>query len=519
MRSARGRFRLSANMKPLFTQHRLTKSSIGRRICRLILLGLAFAGSVCAKYSTKREKAVAKYIAAGRVSRYTRPWPSLHRRNIDFPSLTQSRHRVLFSSLRRLGGDGLGHGFATKNAEVYTAYLLGLTYTHRQPVFNTITQSNENLMEEFFGWGIDELGRDSFQADNCNNPLPNTTAKCATCSKPKGKYNVVYVPHAISFTNPTPSLEAQTRVKRFLAQHNNSYTIFHMDPSVCDSYPFYSTFDRTGEWFRYKFWKHHYAPHGSIKTQAQQLYGRAEPETLETTSLPSGDVRDAPIKFDDKELTIAVHVRRGDFFTDKKRVSLRSSVYAQIIRTVQDVVQEAGGPFARQPVAVYIYSEGRPKQNHINTNKPRYRGHDVSSMTKDYVDENGIVRTQQWWLQLIEGIRPQVRNTSDSLTYLQISPTPRVELRVSQSTVQTLHQMIRADIFIGSVSGLSTYLVKNLARGVGVYPATYLKDHSCCVVNSNIHNGYFNRQRFLDHWNAYRRENEHYLESGNVKSA
>ena len=41
----------------------------------------------------------------------------------------------------------------------------------------------------------------------------------------------------------------------------------------------------------------------------------------------------------------------------------------------------------------------------------------------------------------------------------------KVELRVAADTLQSLHEMIAADVFIGSNSGLSTHVVGSISRG------------------------------------------------------
>lgn len=88
---------------------------------------VAFGGILCILWRADRhalpqavrEKRTKELLMKPEVSRFTQPWPALS--HIEFPSLAKSRHRVFHSAQRRLGGDGLGHGFGITNLEVATA--------------------------------------------------------------------------------------------------------------------------------------------------------------------------------------------------------------------------------------------------------------------------------------------------------------------------------------------------------------------------------------------------------------
>lgn len=70
-----------------------------------------------------------------------------------------------------------------------------------------------------------------------------------------------------------------------------------------------------------------------------------------------------------------------------------------------------------------------------------------------------------------------------------------------------------ADIFIGSLSGLSTYTVRTLSRAVQVFPgisAAALRG-LCCSVGARVDTGAFNRELFLAQWDRYRLANERYV--------
>lgn len=305
----------------------------GCRILGLLCLLLAFIPEALARDLTKREEDVTAFLDARKETRFTRPWPALE--HIPFPSLEESRHRVFFSSVKRQDGDGLGHSFSTKNKEIFTARLLGLSYTHRKPLFGSLSPSeNEDVMEDFFGWGKDEIDRDDFQAENCHVPIP-PVKECARCGKPRGMYKIVQIPFFFSEVTYIVQKGFMSKVRDFVASHNNSHTIFHLDELRCLQSPTLNVFELTTDFFRYKYWKRHSVPTIDFEKQAYHLYGRSKSELMKRETLAlSADLRDLPLNFNDQELTIAVHVRRGDFFQDTKRVSLKSAVYAQIIRTV-----------------------------------------------------------------------------------------------------------------------------------------------------------------------------------------
>lgn len=456
--------------------------------------------------STLREKSIAAFVTRGETSRFLQPWPGLIKD--PFPNLNESRHRLFYSPMWRYGNDGIGHGFASKNAEVVLARMLGVSYVHRRPLFGHLTNTNEteNLMEDFFGWGKDEIPRAEFFKEFCEKDEPADFRTCAPCGKLKKNYKLVRIPRDISIAYNTK--KNRDKIARFAARHNDSHTIFEMHGSLCQKKVSVSDFAYSEKWFRFKYWDRHFVSSRSIDKQALSLYGKGGRDTKK--KLHSAALDNIPIRFRDNELTIAVHVRRGDFFIAKNRKMLNSSLYAKIIRTVQDVVDETGGKFAKAPVAVYIYSEGRPKRKG-NSTKLNFESRHPRDLTSDYVDETGVVRDAKWWQRLIASTRPQKKDRPLTRRRKKLR-IPRVELRVSQPTIQTIHQMIRADIFIGSVSGMSTHVVRNLGRGVGVHPSVHEMPRHCCFVNSDITKGILNRKLFAAFWNKYRKAHERHLD-------
>lgn len=163
------------------------------------MYGVACLSSAHASANPKRDQ-VKEQSSGSRVSQFTQPWPVLQKK--FFPTLKESRHRVFHSSQRRHGSDGLGHEFATKNAENSTAMvrrcilstqpllfshpgfplllkcssivqkagavltplhfyrvhsiskLLGTSYLHREPLFGSVTENAESVVQDFLG-GVD----------------------------------------------------------------------------------------------------------------------------------------------------------------------------------------------------------------------------------------------------------------------------------------------------------------------------------------------------------------------------
>lgn len=149
------------------------------------------------------------------------------------------------------------------------------------------------------------------------------------------------------------------------------------------------------------------------------------------------------------ELTIAVHARRGDFFREgRPMISVRA--FARVVRRVVDVVNGVDGVFARMGVMVNVYSEGGAVNGSV--------GHDVGLHSKVFRDADGGVLSRGEVRRVfldeeVDGLGKVFRNGL------------RVELRVSEDTVECLHEMIAADVFVGSKSGMSLHVVGSLSRG------------------------------------------------------
>jgi hypothetical protein len=454
------------------------------------------------------------FVPITSASRFLRPWRRIPR--VHLPTLAESNFRVMYSPLRRLQSDGLGHGFGTVNSEVNIALRLGLTYTHRAPLFGSLTHTNSKLMEDFFGWHANLLNSEQFHRENCiqteNSPQYTSEGvlipelhRCRICEAPNsnGAANmkrIVRIPSELIFR-----YHSQPDYVPFLDRYNESHTIFQMDDEFCHSSPLMTDFSVSRPFFYWKYWTRHHVEETDLEEQQMRLTGRPGAAFSVEGSSKSAAIADNPLRFHDGELIIAVHVRRGDFFKDAKRKMIWSQTYVQMIRTAQDVVEEMGGAFSIMPIAVYIYSEGKPRDGH------GYTTHAADLLTHDYVDEMGVVRDAAWWVKLLESTPPQTEGRPMALNSRKLN-VPRVELRISRPTVESLHQMIAADVFIGSVSGMSMHLVRALSRGVGIYPGLAGRDSQyCCGVPSDADTGVIDRQAFYSQWSEYKDANEKFV--------
>ena len=210
---------------------------------------------------------------------------------------------------------------------------------------------------------------------------------------------------------------------------------------------------------------------------------------------PEARERVYAVNYSEKDLNIAVHVRRGDFFSERKRKMLKDSTYAKIIADVLDMVEEESGPFSRVRPVVHIYSEGRKV----------YQGgflHDTSHMDRLYYDENGIPHTEDHWRKLLD-------RYAKHLSGHRWPSKVEVVMHISGDTLTDLHNMITADIFVGSESAMSVGLVRSLSRGVTVLPGfPDHDDYECCSTRFSSNEGIlYSRGQFLRKWRAYEAAN------------
>jgi hypothetical protein len=413
-------------------------------------------------------------------SRYSQPPLWLNVSRIHIPTLAESRHRALHSPIRVHQGDGLGHGMATKNIEVTAAIRLGVTYTHRRPMFGALSDLDPDAIENFFGWEQNEIAGQKFFEDHCvPTPHPRNCTICGQLRNDSNMKDIVRVPITMLSGGRNDAT-----IKQFIAMNNRSRTVFAIESATCANSPAFSDFSLSRPWFFWKYWDQR------------------------TLKLSAGDVNvssNSPsfLNFSDKEISIAVHVRRGDFFDQKKRKLMNCKTYAKIIRTVQAAIEERGDKLSKMPVAVYIFSEGMPMPGY------GFGTHDMRHLTEDFLDEDRVVRDATWWTRLLAETSSQPR---DKTSAPRAQPKiPRVELRISRPTLLSTHQMIAADVFIGSMSGLSANLVRTLSRGVQIHPGISPPFNFCCAVTANEDTGVVDQLMFRSLWSDYAASIERFL--------
>lgn len=387
---------------------------------------------------------VVRGIPGVRKSRFHEIWTKI--RTVNTLSLEESNHRVLYSSMSDVSGDGLGHAMATFNTEVATALYLGLTYTHRKAMFSSLTNNDKDAVENFFGWGYGEVSRESVQRTVCDGIGPTmydgvykAVRICQTCGKlrpmphtgsPINVTKIVQMPAVVTFPNTTGCHEdyvsCRNRMKKEMLDQYPGNTLFSMTLQGCDRMGPNSKFGETAGWFYSHYWRR-----------------------------PSMNERSLSLNPD--ELSIAIHARRGDFLspTNSKRTATPSASFIKTLSELILVVQNVGGPFSKLPVAIHVYSEG--------VFKHKSQGHDISRMQKIFIGTDGTPETAKQWE---EGI------TRLLIPHFTRTPLPslRVQLHIAEDTLKSLHDMVSADIFIGSSSGMSMHIIHSLSRGVVLLP-------------------------------------------------
>lgn len=395
---------------------------------------------------------------------------------------------------------------ATLNAEVVTALRLGLTYTHRVARYGSLVSLDfkQNIgsgpekgsvaglspvggrVEGFFGWGVGEIPREAVQEAACKvRDGTGALHECKICtqrdleivkkemkgrtgSQPRLRVDcIVEVPMEFSYKFPDKrSRVFNESLARFLRRYNRPYTVFHMPHRVCGSSPTYTRFGaESRSFFFHKYWDAH-AQYPGKKVMANEIrenewlgkmYRDSWRRHLRIPGVPPRGVLD---KLKEEEVTIAVHARRGDFFKDK-RPMVAMKTFAKVVRRVVTAVRQNNGTFARMKVGINVYSEGMPRGGWSV-------GHDVKRHMSLFHDADGTVLTPC-------AVRRMLQDGNDGLGNV-FENGMRVELRVSEDTVRSLHEMVASDVFIGSLSGMSHQIVGSLSRaGIQLFPTRVVK--------------------------------------------
>lgn len=387
-------------------------------------------------------------------SRYHVPWEIVEK--ISLPTLVESRGNILYSAISLKASDGIGHAMATFNAEVFAAYNLGLTYSHRVATFGSLTNQDNLAVEKFFGLGDGELTRTSLQEVICDIPDEKMDINCQDkkgkricpiCNKMRTQLgmrsvlnDIITLPKVVS--GPAGNIP---RLRQLCSGVTS--TLFTMDIEDCDKLPAQSDFSVTGSIFYWKYWYRH----------GVNKYGGPLRKPR-----PGLDHEMRQISYNDKELSIGIHIRRGDFLDpNSTRVPTSSGVFVAIVSEILRHVRHTGGGFATLRPAIHIYSEGVKKKK--GQSKGSAGSHDISSYDPIYVDFNGKKQPVEWWQ---EQLFPTTLNEGNDGPYF----LPRVIMHVAEQTLPSLHDMASADIFIGSLSGFSKNVIRSIGRGTMILP-------------------------------------------------
>lgn len=166
------------------------------------------------------------------------------------------------------------------------------------------------------------------------------------------------------------------------------------------------------------------------------------------------------VNFEEHEFTIAIDAGREEFVESRKHGELVSSgAYARVVQQVWRKVRGVS-PFARMPVAVVVYCEGRHAAGVSG------RLHEVHSMSRKYMTSDGSLRDARLFHRLVtSGKSKAVWNESGTeLAVTREFPGGvRVEVRRSISMSESVHEMASADVFIGSMSDMSQYAIRTVS--------------------------------------------------------
>ncbi len=435
-------------------------------------------------------------------NRYDLPWfePVVNHP----PSFAESRYRITYAPTKNAMSDGLGHSMTAINYELLVALRFGLAYSHRRSTYSSLTAVNKDAVENFFGWGDGYVPREAVQ-DACEPEGGRWVSEgrhCMTCERLKEApqvhgvkmERVVTIPYKLAHkcaSHHNGRRYCDQAVREFLAANNESHTVFQLPTNVCEHPTSDSDMNDSKGLFFAHYWRRH--------ARRGQLFAH-----IPAPILPSS----RPLRFQENRLNIAVHIRRGDFLRSDvkaKRGIMKDEIYAAVVADAIALISKDESPFRHMPVTVHVYSEGG-----IDDATP-YSSHATEIQNKQYFDAAGEPRDAAWWTHLMHGMAWRSLEIGGDSARIRDA---RVEMHISDDTLTSLHEMIAADVFVGSRSGLSTQLVWSLSRGIVVVPVASSISLElgkigdvCCSIPFDHDTGAFDRQRFSRYWRAYARAN------------
>lgn len=416
----------------------------------------------------------------GDANRFETPWRVPRR--VKLPSVTEARHRILYSPLRTQAGEGLGYYIRTVSAEVGTAMRLGIAYSHRHSKHGSLdAEAVDNLFNLSEGHIPRKIIRDNVCSIRLNIKAPTSDAnssgtetkdeesseydnKCERCGsngfpakRPNllGIERIVDLPRNLTYdwsSQDEYGRSGRTKIGRFLSQinHRQPYTLFQMPMGDCErriAAQFVGP-DITSYLF-HRYWDAH---GGAAHLARFQL---AIPNVLNDSQNKHGGRGKSNLGFSTRELHIAIHARRGDFFKhNRPRVAVKT--YAEVLEDMMEIVHDTGGSYSSMKVVVRVYSEGIPLLEHSSLSTMSV--HNMSARTSRFQDADG----SEMGYDTIEGL---LLGQEDEDRRRRFPHGARVEMRVSKDTVRSVHEMVAADVFIGSESTLGSVVVQTLSRG------------------------------------------------------
>lgn len=436
------------------------------------------------------------------ISRFDLPW--LIPARVNLLSLKDSKNRVLYSPVKEGAWNGLGHNMATVNAEIWTALRLNLTYSHRITKYSvhSLPLKNSNSVyvdsnlskpfihagsiEQFFGWGVGEIPRERIQRLICPRSISNEKdSQCQPCNDTYFQKNIRHLRHTILgegqsethdvFENAVfdrivelplnltylypynPSERIIKKLNSFMKVHSEPNTVFTMPLKYCNKNFLYNSFGyKQKSFFFHKYWDSHKFGAKQVdsdKFSSESFKDYKKRVTSENYLAPVGR-RPALVRLRQNMINIAVHARRGDFFKDKQRVMISARTIFKVICTiVQKIIRNRNDPLSKLPISIIIYSEGFSLGSGVDI----VRSHDTRQMRKEFVDVDGkfLLASDIHEMLLKEASKEKEKIFGNGL---------RVITSISDNTVLSLHEMISADIFIGSDSSMSYNIVGTLSR-------------------------------------------------------
>lgn len=426
-------------------------------------------------------------------NRFQTPW--MERPKVKLLNPKESNFRYLYSPVRRGSSDGIGHSMGVLNLDINLAIRFRLTYTHRVADYSSLTKNDKLAVENFFGWGDSEVPRTLIQKEGCislNQSWPSATKlyDCFHCDAPRdnGALHIKYlvdIPSNLSSRCPLRATCVDDTAE-FLQRHPHPNTIFQVPQPICTAPSTDGSLIHTKNFFYNKYWNRH----GMLVWS-------------ETKRKPPLQVR-----YSQSELNIAMHVRRGDFLnpeTGRMDDLIHDETFVVALQNVLVGFRQVGGPFSKLAIAVHVYSEGKLVKDRVPST------HDMDEQDKMYYDSKGLPRNTSWWEHLVfnEGHlkgREAAAMVKNRLRFIH---------HISEDTLLSAHEMIAADVFIGSKSAMSLHLVWSIAKGIVVVPRSGMFGTEmtrfgllCCTVPFSQENGNFSLSLFRRYWDAYTRANE-----------